>query len=165
MGRMRYMGSKKTISKKKPKGRPSKYTDALAYSICETIATTELGIHTICKEKGMPSPSTVFKWLTEKKDFSDNYTRAKELQAEFLVEKIISIADDTSNDTTITDSGKMVANSEWINRSRLRVDSRKWIASKLFPKKYGDKIDITTKDGAIGKTSQIILPNGTTIEI
>jgi len=150
----------------KPLGRPSIYTEELAYQICETIATTELGIHTICKKEGMPSPSTVFKWLTEKKDFSDNYTRAKELQAEFLVEKIISIADDTSNDTTLTDNGKAIANSEWINRSRLRVDTRKWVASKLFPKKYGSKVDVTSNGESIAASKvKAILPDGTSLEI
>ena len=125
----------------------TKYTEALADIICERIATSSSGIHVICKEKEMPSPSTIFKWLGEQKTFSDKYARAREAQAEFLADEIIEIADDTSKDTLISDEGNEYANSEWINRSRLRVDARKWKASKLAPKKYGDKLDISSEDG------------------
>lgn len=170
MGRMRYMGSKKTISKKKtakPVGRPSKYSEALADKICLRIMMSTEGLHSICKDDGMPCPATAFNWLNEHKEFLDKYARAKEIQAELLADEIISIADTTieGTKTKVTDRGTEIITGDMIEHRRLQVDARKWKASKLYPKRFGDKLDVTSKDGAIGKTSQIILPNGTTIEI
>lgn len=126
-------------------GRPTKYTQELADSICEAISTTSKGLRAICAENNITT-FTILKWLNENAEFSTQYARAKEAQADVLAEEILEIADDTSKDQmTIKKNGKneVVENSEWINRSRLRVDARKWIASKLKPKKYGDKTETT----------------------
>lgn len=123
-------------------GRPSSFTQEVADKICQQIATTSRGIRSICSDEGMPVVSTVMKWLCDNKPFSEQYARAKEQQAEMLVEEMLEIADETSKDTIVTDKGE-IPNSEWIARSRLRVDSRKWLASKLLPKKYGDKMELS----------------------
>lgn len=130
---------------KEQPGRPSKFTQELADKICEMISTSNKGLRTICKELDI-STMTVLRWLDDedKKSFCLQYARAKEEQAEHLAEEIISIADDSSRDTKII-KGKdgsdiEVENTEWTNRSKLRVEARKWIASKLKPKKYGDKV-------------------------
>ncbi|AGG31951.1 hypothetical protein MU9_2906 [Morganella morganii subsp. morganii KT] len=68
------------------------------------------------------------------------YARAREIQAELLAEEIIEIADDSSGDVIVDDDGKEQTNHERVARSRLRVDARKWYASKLAPKRYGDRI-------------------------
>ena len=60
-----------------------------------------------------------------------------------MVDEIIEIADDSSQDNIINKQGQIICNNESINRARLRIDTRKWIASKLAPKIYGDKIDNT----------------------
>ncbi len=125
--------------------RPSKYTEELANLICERISNSSVGLHKICKEDGFPAYSTVFKWLSEadKTSFIDKYARAREAQAELLADEIISIADDDENDVTITEEGvSPKINYDNIQRARLRVDARKWKASKLYPKKYGDKIEV-----------------------
>lgn len=121
--------------------RPSKYTPEIADKICEIISTSSKGLKAICKDLNV-SAVTVYHWLKNNDVFLNTYTRARESQADLLADEIIEIADDTSNDTTVNENGKEIANSEWINRSRLRVEARKWIASKLKPKKYADKIDI-----------------------
>lgn len=142
-------------------GRPTKYTEELAEQICELIATSSKGLNTICREtENLPAPSTVYKWLSEQPDFSEKYARAREIQADLLADEIIEIADDTSNDTLVSDTGEY-ANKEWINRSRLRVDARKWKASKLAPKKYGDKVDVTSNGETVKQVFQI---NGVDIE-
>jgi hypothetical protein len=130
---------------KKPIGRPSEFSEKVASIICERIADGE-SLRTICLDAAMPHRSTVFRWLATNESFRDQYTRAREAQADALFEEILEIADDTSRDTIVKE-GKdgaeyEAANSEWINRSRLRVDARKWMASKLAPKKYGDKLDV-----------------------
>jgi hypothetical protein len=79
------------------------------------------------------------------------YARAKEQQADLLAEEIIEIADDSSKDLQgYDDYNNPIENKEFVNRSKLRVDARKWVASKLKPKKYGDKLEL---DGGIHTTS------------
>lgn len=143
-------------------GAPSKFTQTIADRICDELATSSKSLRTICKEEGMPTVRTVLSWLAQgdksedEKDpfrlFLHQYARAREAQADFLAEEIIEIADDGSNDLmTITkgDISYEVENKEVTNRSRLRVDARKWIAAKLKPKKYGDKVDLN-HGGEIG---------------
>lgn len=117
-----------------------KYTEKIARQICDRISTSHDSLKVICEEVDIV-PSTVFKWLTEIPEFSEQYARAREAQADYLADEILTIADDGSNDTIVTNDGTMIENKEWTNRSKLRVDARKWIASKLKPKKYGDKIE------------------------
>lgn len=96
----------------------------------------------------MPDKATVFRWLADSRyaTFRDQYTRARECQADYLAEEILDIADDSKNDTYIDDNGNVRTDQEVIGRSRLRVDARKWLASKMYPKKYGDKVAIGGAD-------------------
>ncbi len=132
-----------TKAKPRKKGRPSLYTDALAAKICRRLAEGE-SLRAICADKAVPAISTVMGWLFDgnHNEFSEQYARAREAQAEIRADEIVDIADDDSNDFTADKDGKLVANSEHIQRSRLRVDARKWIAAKLLPKRYGDKLDL-----------------------
>lgn len=118
-------------------GRPSTFTQEVADEICLRIASGE----TLRSMTGdnLPDQRTIFRWLAANDGFRQQYARAKEAQAEVLAEEILEIADDGTNDYIKTDDGEIV-NHEHINRSRLRVDSRKWLLSKLLPKKYGDRI-------------------------
>lgn len=101
-------------------------------------------MRSICEDDDMPARSTVYEWLDEDTHgFPDQYARARARQAETMLDEIIEIADDSSNDTLITDFGPK-PDAEWISRSKLRVDARKWAMSKLAPKKYGDKLDVTS---------------------
>jgi hypothetical protein len=123
---------------------PIDWTPELEDSICAQLIEGE-SIRAICAKKEIPSTFSVFKRLGESEDFAKRYARARELQAEAMLEQIFEIADDSSRDTKIITHGESeteVADNEWINRSRLRVDTRKWAMSKLMPKKYGDKIDL-----------------------
>ncbi len=137
------MAKKKSAPKKAKKGRPSIYTKPLAVKICRRLAEGE-SLRAICADKAMPGISTVMDWLFDGNhgEFSEQYARAREAQAEIRADEIVDIADDDTNDFTEDKDGKLVANSEHIQRSRLRVDARKWIAAKLLPKRYGDKLDL-----------------------
>lgn len=137
-------------------GRPSKYSQEVADKICHLLSTTSQGLTTICQSTDMPSTVTVYAWLKdpEHADFLNKYTYAREAQADFLADEIIEIADDGSNDFMTVKKGDMeytVENKEVTNRSKLRVDARKWKASKLAPKKYGDKVDLALRIGKLGK--------------
>ena len=118
------------------------YDEAIAEEICERIACGE-SLNKLAGSEGFPAQSTVYKWLLRVPAFAEKYARAREAQMESMAHEILEIADDTSGDTMTVKRGDYeteVANNEWINRSRLRVDTRKWLMSKLQPKKYGDKI-------------------------
>lgn len=124
-------------------GRPSIYTEELANKICEVISTTSFGLRHISKMEGMPGVTTILRWLRDDEAFRLQYARAKEDQADFMAEEILEIADDGSNDLMTIVKGKesyTQENKEVTSRSKLRVEARKWLASKLAPKKYGDKV-------------------------
>ena len=119
-------------------GRPTDYNNDLARDICDTIASTSKGIKRLCGENAhWPHKDTIFTWLKNYPDFSDQYAQAKRCQIETFIDEILEIADDTSHDHVINEQGNTVCDSEFIARSRLRIDTRKWLASKLVPKVYG----------------------------
>jgi hypothetical protein len=127
-------------------GRPSEFSQETADAICDRLADGE-SLRSICDDEAMPAKSTVFKWLAEKPAFSDQYARAREAQADALFDDILSIADDGRNDwmeRKNKDDQNLgwVENGEALRRSALRVDARKWMAGKLKPKKYGDKLEL-----------------------
>lgn len=104
----------------------------------------------------MPSRAAVFKWLAIGNEkgadplysrFVDQYTRAREEQADTIFDECLQIADDATNDymDKINSEGEVVGqtlNTEHVQRSKLRIDTRKWMAGKMRPKKYGDKLEV-----------------------
>lgn len=70
------------------------------------------------------------------------YARAKEQQQELQEDELLDIADDGTNDTYVDDEGKVRVDHDHIQRSKLRIETRKWLMAKLKPKKYGDKVDV-----------------------
>ena len=141
----------KKKQQKKKTGRPTTYTEAIADTVCARLADGE-SMRKIALDETMPGSSTMFRWLREKKEFRQQYDIAKAECADMYAEEIIEIADDTANDYSEADKdGNSRVNTENIQRSRLKVDARKWVASKLKPKKYGDKIqqEITSPEGVI----------------
>lgn len=136
------------IEETNPIGRPSDFTQTLADEICSLIASGN-SLRRVCMLENMPAKTTIFRWLRERKEFRDNYEVAVNERTEDDVEDIRDIADDGSNDfqeqMEKDGSTTLRLNSENIQRSRLRVDTRKWIASKRLPKKYGERIEATVE--------------------
>jgi len=125
-------------------GRPTDYNDEIAAKICGQLAEG-ISLKTVCKADDMPSTSTVFLWIQRHKEFSDKYAQAKAESADALTEEMLDIADNSSNDwmdANDPDNTGYKLNGEAIQRSRLRVDTRKWLASKPKPKKYGERVDL-----------------------
>lgn len=116
-------------------GRPSDYSSELADLICEMIADGK-SLRKICEADDMPNKATVFRWLTLHKVFSDQYAKARESQADTLFDEVLAIADQY-------DSAADKLEVDHINRARLRIDARKWMAGKLRPKKYGEKLELS----------------------
>lgn len=132
-------------------GRPTDYTPELATAICDRLAVGE-SLRGICALDGMPDKATVFRWIARHEAFRDQYARAREAQADYLADEIIEIADDGSGDyieKPLGDDGATVSvvDHEHISRSKLRVDARKWFAAKVAPKKYGDRVSLTSPPG------------------
>lgn len=119
-------------------GRPSAYTQDIADEICDRLANGQ-SLRTICKSDEMPNKSTIMRWLHSNDSFRDQYARARNDQAQHYADEIIDIADDSVNDYMVNDDGVETVDHEAIQRSKLRIDSRKWVASKLLPQKYGDR--------------------------
>lgn len=145
----------------------SQYTDEIAKDVCVKIMSG-MSVREIGKQDDMPTDTCIFNWLAQDKGkdaegnggFVEQYTRAKEIQAEMMSEDILSISDEANNDYMERKDKEdhttgWVLNGEHVQRSRLRVESRKWLMGKLKPKKYGDKIttdlNITDKDDVMSK--------------
>lgn len=108
-------------------GRPPAYTKQLGDKICDLI-TTGLSLRKVCKLPGIPSRQTIHSWLIKDKDFFDQYARASKLRREEKFDELEDITDEVED----------------VQRARLKIDVIKWQLSKEEPKKYGDKVDITS---------------------
>jgi hypothetical protein len=143
-------------------GPSTSYTAEVAELILELLAAGQ-SLKEICRENECtPDDSTVRKWaLDDVQGFAARYSRAREIGYHSMADEIFDIADDGRNDwmdrhnerTGVTDT---VPNNEHMNRSRLRVDTRKWFLSKVLPKIYGDKLAVTGADGGPLQTIQRI---------
>lgn len=119
--------------------RPSTYSPETAMAICEHLAEGGLLI-AFCRKDGAPHVATIYRWMEAHPEFREAYARAREVGLHLMAEDVIDISDDGSRDYTTAADGREVPDHDHIARSRLRVDSRKWLASKLLPKIYGDKV-------------------------
>lgn len=129
-------------------------------------------LRTICQAEDMPHRATVFRWLLTREDFRDHYARAREVQAECWADESVDIADDGTNDWQIRYGRRSVkiegqesetrvelgweVNHEYIQRSKLRVETRQWALEHLLPKKYGKKVDHTLGDGQGGPAKLLL---------
>lgn len=138
---------KKKPEDKKPAGRPTLYCQELADLICERVATSTLGLARLCElHKDLPAKITVNVWRYRHPEFAAQYAQAKLKQADLLAEEMLDIADDGTNDwmESFGDDGESIGyklNGEHVQRSRLRIDTRKFLASKLLPKQYGQQVE------------------------
>lgn len=128
-------------------GRPSDYTKEKGDYIIERLLDGE-SLRSICLDESVAKQSTVFRWIHNYEEFRKQYELAREWQAEKFADEMLDIADDSSNDWMEKNAeGTAIighkVNGEHVQRSRLRIDTRKWIASKLKPKKYGDKLELS----------------------
>ena len=112
----------------------------IADKVCAAL-TDGQSLRKACASEGMPDPSTVLRWVEQYPEFSQQYTQARARSYQLLADEIIDISDDSSADLVETDNGSRF-DAERVARSKLRVDSRKWMLSKMLPKVYGEKVDV-----------------------
>ena len=147
-------------------GRPSSYTEQMANLICIRLAEGE-SLNKICKDEGMPDKATVFRWLATDASFCDKYARARELQAETQFDELIDIVDQPPELSYVTDkNGELVEvkfDSSYVQWMKLRVDTRKWTAARMAPKKYAEyrppeeKVDTMVIDGEIKNVMDVAI--------
>jgi hypothetical protein len=123
--------------------------------ICENIEKNKDSLRNTLLLDNMPSMSTFLKWINEDAFKQNQYAHACEVRADAIFDEMLEIADDGTNDymEKIRRDGtsEEVLNSEHVQRSKLRIDARKWMLSKMNPKKYGDKLDLTTDNKSLNK--------------
>lgn len=128
-------------------GRPSSYSEDIALEILSRMAGGE-SVKSICDDHHIPARSTVMLWVAENREgFSDRYAKACQARAHYWADELLDIADDGSNDwmERCDPDGNVIGysvNGEAVSRSKLRVDSRKWLLSKMLPK-FADKQEIS----------------------
>lgn len=110
-------------------GRPTLYSPDIAEGLLNWLADGK-SLRKYCDQPGTPNKATVLRWLASNRDFSDQYARAREAGADSHLDDIVDIAD--------TDPDP--------KRARVRIDARKWVASKLAPRKYGDRLDLSVEE-------------------
>ena len=157
------MAIKRRFKSRDKAGRPTIYTEKLANEICEYLASGK-PLTKFCKQEGAPKYCTIMRWLWResayKKDWNEKYAMARKQQAEHFVDDIIEISDDGTNDyiekTDRRGKKVIIFNKEHVLRSKLRCDSRKWSASKMEPKKYGDSSSIKLSDADSGPVTFVV---------
>jgi hypothetical protein len=112
------------------------YTQAIADEICDRLEDGE-PLNEICRSPGMPDPRAVRKWVHDRPGFGPRYARAKSIGYERLAEDVLTISD-----SPCAGPNGYVDNAA-VQRARLMVESRKWLLSKMLPKIYGDKIELS----------------------
>lgn len=132
--------------------RPTKLTRPLGAKISQALAGGD-SLRAICKPAKMPDKRTVLRWIFNPDPselelwFRGEYRLARQVQAELLAEEIVELADEAKNAESMPE----------VAGCRLRVDSRKWIASKLLPKVYGDRLELETPDLKPGTFPPLII--------
>jgi len=151
-----------TEAEKNKGGRPSLFTEDLVGTICERLAKGE-PLAVICRDEGFPHPSTVRDWMADKPEVSRAIARAREDGEDWIAAECLSIADDGQFDyTVVEDDGEVTTrlNSENIQRSKLRIETRLKLLAKWNPKKYGERLALAGDASAPIAVTQIQLVAG-----
>lgn len=154
-----------TATKSRRRGRPSRYSQGVAEEICRRLATGE-SLRSICRDEAFPSEAAVRGWVVDDHEgFAAQYAGARDIGLDVMADEILEISDDGSNDwmERQTKEGEPLGwqlNGEHVQRSRLRVDTRKWILSKLAPKKYGDRLDLKHGGNALPAVTYVMKLDG-----
>jgi hypothetical protein len=150
----------------KPMGRPRMpFDQGIADYVCEQLITPR-SLSNICRDPGMPDRGTIMRWVLDFPDFDRDYTRARDLQVEAHVDDIPDISDDGRNDWMERQNfdGAEIGwhvNGEAMARSRLRIDTRKWIAAQMKPKKYGIHVAVDQTVGVTNDLGALLVRVGT----
>lgn len=111
------------------------YTPELADEICRLISEEGLTLRQLVKRPGMPERKVIRCWRMKYPEFQEKFLSACEDRMDGLIDEIVEMAD------AVPDDGAAVM------AARLRIDTRKWIAGKIYPRVYGERTTLATPDG------------------
>jgi hypothetical protein len=133
-------------------GRPSKYTKALIEEVCERLSKGE-PLAAICRDEHMPGLRTIYDWMEGNAEVSASIAHAREIGEEALLSGCLDIAYEPTEKTQFGtyDGGH-------IQDKKLRIDTTLKLLAKWNPKKWGDKVDVTS-DGKAMPTVTIVRPS------
>lgn len=129
--------------------KPYNYTEdekkAIVEAICNKVIEDKISFNKAIESSDI-SYVTFFNWMMKSTELKEIYNYARDFRSDVLFEEIIEIADNTEIGETVTNkpSGIEVKTGDMTDHRRLKIDARKWVVSKMQPKKYGDKLDVTT---------------------
>jgi hypothetical protein len=155
--------AQKVLKPKNPPHRPVEFTEDIADEICWRITHGEPLVR-ICADEHLPHVATIYRWLIRFPTFCDMYTRAREEQADTNADEILAIADEMPPEYT-DEKGRTTIDHSYLAWQKQRIEARKWTASKLKPRKYGDRVavegveggaSIKTEDASADKFLEII---------
>jgi hypothetical protein len=134
--------------------------------ICDNVIENKISFNKAV-EKSPINLVTFYKWITENEIFEKLYKYAREIRSDVLFEEIIEIADTTEEGevTKISERGIEVKKGDMTDHRRLKVDARKWVVARMQPKKYGDKIDVTSGDEPIKQSLNITVDSSDTAKM
>lgn len=138
---------KSIIKEKKPIGRPSDYTQELADEFCKRLATGK-SLRTVCLADDMPSGQTIFNWFRTHKEFLEQYALAKQAAADAQYEILEDLSDEAIEESKSREHDPKAINAI-VSAYKLKADNLKWAMSKMKPKKYGEKLDVTSDGKAL----------------
>lgn len=129
------------------------FSQELFDDICTHISEGR-SLRSICAQSNMPSTAAFMKWLNKDPALVEQYARAMESRGEHMFEDMLTIADNTEKDIIVLEDGREIVDHNVVSRDKLRIDTRKWILSRMNPKKYGDKaaVDVTSGGDKIDNT-------------
>lgn len=124
-------------------GRPSTFTQGIVDVICARLAEG-VSLRSICRDDGMPSIGAFLAWVGARPTLAEQYARARASCMDAMAEDILDIADtpEIGTKTVSKVTGTETTEGDMVEHRRLRIEARKWLMSKMAPKKYGDKLAI-----------------------
>lgn len=127
-------------TEKREKGRPSRYSAALAERICDHIRCGD-SLRKAAEKEGIPNPS-VMRWVHENKAFSEQYARACEERLAALEDKLLDLVEKGHEVAPCAEIGGTM-----LQAVKLEIDTLKWMLAKLMPKRYGDRAALALEGG------------------
>jgi hypothetical protein len=132
--------------------------------VIDLIKYEKMPLNKALLEPDTPASETFYKWIDDDELKAKRYARACEARADLIFEEILDIADDARNDFIEKETAKgtfIALDNEHVQRSKLRLDARKWVLSKMNPKKYGEKLDLTTDGEKMNERPEFVFVDKT----
>jgi hypothetical protein len=136
-------------------GRPTLYTLEIDAEICRRLAGGET-LRAICRDDHMPAWQTVYDWKSARPDFSRRFAHARELGGDAIAEQALEIADTTKlgERTEESDEGYKVVREDMLGHRKLQIETRLKLLAVWFPRKFGQRIDMTTGGESLNLTPE-----------